>query len=170
MIGLPKCFTHDGGTGGGVLQGSASECVLVSLLAARYAAIHDLKKKFSFVDEGLLLSKMVAYCSKMAHSCVEKAGIIAMVKMRELETDGSYSLRGDTLEKAIEEDRKNGLIPFYVCATLGTTSVCSFDNLSELGKVCEKENLWLHVDAAYAGSAFICPEFQSLLKGVEVKI
>ena len=53
-------------------------------------------------------------------------------------------------------------------ATLGSTSVCSFDNLHELGLVCEREGLWLHVDAAYAGSAFICPEFQYHLKGIEV--
>ena len=54
-----------------------------------------------------------------------------------------------------------------VCATLGTTGVCSFDNLQELGLVCEREGLWLHVDAAYAGSAFICPEMQPLMKGIE---
>ncbi len=62
-----------------------------------------------------------------------------------------------------------GLIPFYVSATLGTTAVCSFDNLQELGLVCEKEAIWLHVDAAYAGSALICPEFQHLIKGIEVR-
>ena len=55
-----------------------------------------------------------------------------------------------------------------MCATLGTTGCCSFDNISELGEVCAKENVWLHIDAAYAGSAFICPEFQYLLKGIEV--
>ena len=63
-----------------------------------------------------------------------------------------------------------GLIPFYVAATLGTTAVCSFDNLQELGLVCEKETIWLHVDAAYAGSALICPEFQHLIKGIEVRL
>ena len=55
-----------------------------------------------------------------------------------------------------------------VCATLGTTGCCSFDNISELGEVCAKENVWLHIDAAYAGNALICPEFQYLLKGIEV--
>ena len=63
-----------------------------------------------------------------------------------------------------------GLITFYVAATLGTTAVCSFDNLQELGLVCEKETIWLHVDAAYAGSALICPEFQHLIKGIEVRL
>ena len=55
-----------------------------------------------------------------------------------------------------------------VCATLGTTACCSFDNVAELGEVCVRENLWLHVDAAYAGNALICPEFQYLIKGIEV--
>ena len=57
-----------------------------------------------------------------------------------------------------------------VCATLGTTACCSFDNLEEIGEVCAKEDVWLHVDAAYAGNAFICPEFQHLLTGVEVTL
>ncbi|KAH3817378.1 hypothetical protein DPMN_118912 [Dreissena polymorpha] len=55
-----------------------------------------------------------------------------------------------------------------VCATLGTTGCCSFDNIAELGEVCDKENVWLHIDAAYAGNALICPEFQHLLSGVHV--
>jgi glutamate/tyrosine decarboxylase-like PLP-dependent enzyme len=57
---------------------------------------------------------------------------------------------------------------FQVCATLGTTAVCSFDNLSELGPICDREDLWLHVDAAYAGSAMMCPEMRHVMKGIEV--
>ena len=60
------------------------------------------------------------------------------------------------------------ILMLQVCATLGTTGCCSFDNISELGEVCAKENVWLHIDAAYAGNALICPEFQYLLKGIEV--
>ena len=60
------------------------------------------------------------------------------------------------------------MIPFFVSTTLGTTSCCSFDAISEIGRICQEENIWLHVDAAYAGNAFICPEFQYLLKGIEV--
>ncbi|XP_064642633.1 aromatic-L-amino-acid decarboxylase-like [Lineus longissimus] len=167
MIGLPNMFLHEHGSGGGVLQGSASDCVLLALLAARYQAIKQLKNMYPFVEEGLLLSKLVAYCSTLAHSCVEKAGMIAFVKIRQLDVDDKYSLRGSTVARAIEEDRKLGLIPFFVCGTLGTTACVSFDNLAEIGPVCSKENVWLHVDAAYAGSAFVCPEFQYLLKGIE---
>lgn len=103
-----------------------------------------------------------------AHSCVEKAAMIGFVKLRILDTDENFSLRGVTLEKAIEEDKEAGLVPFFCAATLGTTSCCSFDPLYEIGPICQKDDVWLHVDAAYAGSAFICPEFQYLMSGIEV--
>ncbi|KAK0393831.1 hypothetical protein QR680_000421 [Steinernema hermaphroditum] len=169
MIGLPRDFlpfTEDG-KGGGVIQSSASECNFVALLAARFEMMKQLRQRFPFVEEGLLMSKLIAYCSKEAHSSVEKACMIGMVKLRILETDGRYRLRGDTLRCAIQEDRNLGLIPFFVSTTLGTTSCCSFDVLSEIGPVCEENDLWLHVDAAYAGSAMICPEFRYLMNGIE---
>uniref|UniRef100_A0A0K0EP18 Aromatic-L-amino-acid decarboxylase n=1 Tax=Strongyloides stercoralis TaxID=6248 RepID=A0A0K0EP18_STRER len=169
MMGLPKEFLPftPNGNGGGVIQGSASECNFVALLAARFEILKKLKDRFPFVEEGLLMSKLVAYCSKEAHSSVEKACMIAMVKLRIMETDSLFRLRGDTLYAAIQEDRNLGLIPFFVSTTLGTTSVCSFDALSEIGPVCSENDIWLHVDAAYAGSAMICPEFRYLMKGIE---
>ncbi|CAG2187373.1 TDC-1 [Mytilus edulis] len=91
-----------------------------------------------------------------AHSCVEKAGMIGLVKMRQLDVDEHFSLRGHVLERAIE-----------VCATLGTTACCSFDHLQELSEVCAKESVWLHVDAAYAGNALICAENQHYIRGIE---
>lgn len=93
--------------------------------------------------------------------------MLAMVKCRKIMTDDENRMNPKLLEKAIVEDRNNGLIPFLCVATLGTTSLCSFDDLSEIGPICNKENIWLHIDAAYAGSAFICPEFRHLLNGVE---
>ncbi|PAV88866.1 hypothetical protein WR25_01734 [Diploscapter pachys] len=169
MIGLPKEFLPltEGSKGGGVIQSSASECNFVSLLAARFEVMKELLQIFPFVEEGLLLSKLIAYCSKEAHSSVEKACMIGMVKLRILETDSRFRLRGDTLRNAIQEDRNLGLIPFFVSTTLGTTSCCSFDVLSEIGPVCQQNELWLHVDAAYAGSSFICPEFRYLMSGIE---
>ncbi|KAI6181671.1 Aromatic-L-amino-acid decarboxylase [Aphelenchoides besseyi] len=169
MIGLPKEFLPftEEGRGGGVIQGSASECNFVALLAARFEIMKELRQRFPFVEEGLLMSKLIAYCSKEAHSSVEKAAMIGMVKLRILETDSKFRMRGDTLQAAITEDRNLGMIPFFVSVTLGTTSVCSFDALSEIGPVCMENDLWLHVDAAYAGSAFICPEFRYLMSGIE---
>ncbi|XP_014671545.1 PREDICTED: tyrosine decarboxylase-like [Priapulus caudatus] len=169
MVNLPNIFRpfEDMGRGGGVLQQSASDCILVCMLTARAQAIRHYKEEHGSEEDGAILSRMVAYCSKEAHSSVEKAAMICLVKIRILETDEEYALRGEVLSEAIKEDKDVGLIPFYVSATLGTTSCCSFDNLSEIGPVCTSEDLWLHVDAAYAGSALICPEFQYLKKGVE---
>ena len=119
------------------------------------------------VEETTLLSKLMAYCSKESHSCVEKAAMIGFVKLRILEPDENNELTGDILRNAMEEDRKNGLHPFFVCTTLGTTGCCAFDRLDEIGPICAEVGAWLHVDASYAGSAFICPEFRYLMKGVE---
>ena len=77
-------------------------------------------------------------------------------------------MRGDALEAEIQKDLANGLIPFYVVATLGTTNSCAFDRLDEVGEIAKKYDIWCHVDAAYAGSAFICPEYRYLMKGVEL--
>lgn len=89
----------EGSKGGGVIQTSASECVLVSMLAARAQAVKHLKQRHPFVEETQLLSKLMAYCSKEAHSCVEKAAMISFVKLRILEPDEKSSLRGETLAK-----------------------------------------------------------------------
>lgn len=91
-----------------------------------------------------------------------------MVKIRHLNTDEEFGMRGADLEKAVKDDRSNGLIPFCVMATFGTTSCCSFDNVKELATFCKKEEIYIHVDAAYAGSALICKEFRSLLPGLEL--
>ena len=99
---------------------------------------------------------------------MERAGLLAGVQFRLLPTDDRYRLRGEDLERAIKVDLNNGLIPIYVVATLGTTSICSFDVLEEIGPVCEKYKVWLHVDAAYAGASFICPEYRYLMKGIEL--
>ncbi|XP_059478229.1 tyrosine decarboxylase-like [Neocloeon triangulifer] len=169
-IGLPEEFLSKtpGGKGGGVIQSCASECILVSMLAARAQALNKLKEEHPGVEEGELLSQLVAYCSKEAHSCVEKAAKICLVKLRILEPDSSCSLRGATVAAAIEEDRDEGLMPFFVSTTLGTTSCCSFDNISEIGPICADLDIWMHVDGAYAGNAFICEEFRPLMKGIEL--
>ncbi|XP_020815578.1 tyrosine decarboxylase [Drosophila serrata] len=169
-IGLPDHFLalKEGSTGGGVIQTSASECVLVTMLAARAQALKRLKAQHPFVEEGHLLSKLMAYCSKEAHSCVEKAAMICFVKLRILEPDENASLRGQTIYEAMEEDELQGLVPFFVSTTLGTTGSCAFDNLPEIGKQLQRfPGVWLHVDAAYAGNSFICPELKPLLKGIE---
>ncbi|NXA64829.1 DCHS decarboxylase, partial [Mohoua ochrocephala] len=171
MLGLPDKFLHHhpDSVGGGVLQSTVSESTLVALLAARKNKILEMKVSEPDTDESSLNSRLIAYASDQAHSSVEKAGLISLVKIKFLPVDENFSLRGETLKKAIAEDRKKGLVPVFVCATLGTTGVCAFDNLSELGPVCkcDAEGLWLHIDAAYAGTAFVCPEFRLFLDGIE---
>lgn len=136
----------------------------MSMLAARSEAVKRLRKKYPSVEEGHLLSKLIAYCSREAHSCVEKDAMIAFVKIRILGADKNGSLNANSLIEAMEEDTNDGLMPFFVSTTLGTTGSCSFDNLEEIGSALKKfPDVWLHVDAAYAGSAFICPELRQYL-------
>ncbi|XP_046508001.1 histidine decarboxylase isoform X2 [Equus quagga] len=169
MLGLPEHFLHHhpGSQGGGVLQSTVSESTLIALLAARKSKILEMKASEPGVDESSLNARLIAYASDQAHSSVEKAGLISLVKMKFLPVDDNFSLRGAVLRKAIKEDKERGLVPVFVCATLGTTGVCAFDCLSELGPICASEGLWLHIDAAYAGTAFLCPEFRGFLKGIE---
>ncbi|XP_078274808.1 aromatic-L-amino-acid decarboxylase-like isoform X1 [Rhinoraja longicauda] len=168
MLNLPKEFlTGTGSEGGGVIQGTASESTLVALLSARRKVVIQIQATSPDVEESIIMSKLVAYTSDQSHSSVERAGLIGGIKMRKLSSDDKFSLRGETLKQALEEDKALGLIPFFLCATLGTTSSCSFDNIMEIGPICNSENIWMHIDAAYAGSAFICPEFRPLSNGVE---
>ncbi|XP_014605654.1 PREDICTED: aromatic-L-amino-acid decarboxylase [Polistes canadensis] len=168
MLDLPKEFLAcSGGKGGGVIQGTASEATLVALLGAKVKKIKEVKEQHPEWTEAEIIDKMVAYSSCQAHSSVERAGLFAGVKFRLLKVDSKNKLRGDTLAEAIREDKEKGLIPFYVVITLGTTNSCAFDRLDELGPIANRESVWAHIDAAYAGSAFICPEFRYLMKGIE---
>lgn len=168
MLGLPEEFLNcSEGPGGGVIQTSASEAILVCLLTAKERTIRRVKKLHPDWDEGYIRSKLVAYTSDQANSSVEKAGIIGAVPMKLLPTDDACSLRGEALLKAVSDDLAKGLIPCYVVATLGTTHTCAFDKVEELGPICRDYDMWLHVDAAYAGSAFILPEYRYLMSGIE---
>lgn len=185
MLGLPDCFKFSKSAfGGGVIQGTASEATLVALLAARSIALgppqarrqsqSDLNNNVILNDDssesigGVQIEKLVGYCSDLAHSSVERAGLLGGVTIKAVQCDDECRLRGETLRRQVLADKRNGLIPFFVVATLGTTSVCSFDDLQEIGLVCQELGLWLHVDAAYAGNSFVCPENRLFMKGIEV--
>jgi len=169
MLDLPPEFlASSGGKGGGVIQGTASEATLVALLSAKSRTLAKLKQDNPEVDVNSFAGRLVAYTSHQSHSSVERAAMLAGVRIRLLPSDEHFSLRGDTLQSAMTEDIATGNIPFYVVATLGTTPSCAFDDLAELGAVCQRENTWLHVDAAYAGSAFICEEYRHYLKGLDL--
>jgi aromatic-L-amino-acid decarboxylase len=168
MLELPPQFlaSESNGKGGGVIQGTASEASLVALLSARAKTIRKVKEEKG-LDEGEVIGKLVAYASDQSHSSVERAALLGGVKIRLVKTDENLNLHKDVLKAAIDADRAKGLIPFFAVATLGTTNSCAFDDLELFGDVCQDEGIWLHVDAAYAGSAFICKEFRYLMKGLE---
>lgn len=145
MLQLPEqfLFTHPSGKGGGVIQGTASEATLVTLLAARNKAMSASKARAVSFDEETILGRLVCYASQQSHSGVERAALLGGCRIRLLPTDvDTLSLRGAVLQAAIAEDREQGLVPFFVVATLGTTSTCAFDNLVEIGQVCQREQLW----------------------------
>ncbi|CAG9825355.1 unnamed protein product [Phaedon cochleariae] len=168
MLGLPEHFLNDSeGPGGGVIQNAASESTLVGLLSGKQRKVKEALNTNIHMTSEEVRGKLVAYTSKESNSSVEKASLLASVPMRLLPTDTDCRLRGEVLREAIDKDKADGLIPCCVVASLGTTGTCAFDDLEELGKICEEENIWLHVDAAYAGAAFVCPEYRYLMKGIE---
>uniref|UniRef100_A0A4W4E4E7 Aromatic-L-amino-acid decarboxylase n=1 Tax=Electrophorus electricus TaxID=8005 RepID=A0A4W4E4E7_ELEEL len=138
MLRLPKDFlAGTEGQGGGVIQGTASEATLVALLAARSRIVKQIQAHDPQRSEVEIISKLVAYSSDQAHSSVERAGLIGGVRMKKMSTDGKFAVCGETFRKTLEEDKASGLIPFYFCATLGTTPSCAFDRITELGPICE---------------------------------
>jgi aromatic-L-amino-acid decarboxylase len=163
MLGLPARFKSTG-AGGGVIQDSASSAALCAVLAAREQATH-----FESNRRGCD-GRLVAYASTQAHSSIEKAVRIAGLgqqNLRLIEVDEHYALRPDALAQQVQQDRKAGLMPCFVCATVGTTSSNALDPLPEIGRLCQEQGLWLHVDAAMAGTAAICPEFRHIHAGLE---
>lgn len=163
LAGLPKRFKSEG-PGGGVIQDSASSAVLCALLAARERASGGAVNREGG-DRAL-----VAYASGQAHSSVEKAVKIAgigVAQFRKIETDAEHGLRPDRLAARLEEDRQAGRKPFFVSATLGTTSSNGFDPLEAIGPICREYGAWLHVDGAMSGTAGLCPEFRHLQAGLE---
>ncbi len=164
MLGLPEKFLSTG-TGGGVIQDTASSAVLCALLAARERATAYASNKTG------CNGKLVAYASTQTHSSLEKAAMIAGIgtqNLRLIEVDEKFAMRPEALAKQVEADKTAGLTPIFVCATVGTTSSNAMDPVAEIGEVCRRNNLWLHVDAAMSGTAMVCPEFRHLQNGVEV--
>ncbi|XP_063851290.1 uncharacterized protein LOC135094814 isoform X2 [Scylla paramamosain] len=169
LIGLPPVFlASSGGPGGGVIQGTASEATLVAMLAAKAKVLDQMGEKGKGIELGDRSHTLVAYFSEEAHSSVERACMLASVTPRKVKVDDQHALRGDPLKEAVKEDKKKGLIPFMVVSTMGTTGLCAFDNLREIGEVAREFGLWHHVDAAYAGASLVCEEFRYLADGVEL--
>ncbi|MFT4562280.1 MAG: aromatic-L-amino-acid decarboxylase, partial [Gammaproteobacteria bacterium] len=163
IVHLPNKFKSTS-SGGGVIQDSASSATLCALLAARERAT-----QFDAKDSGTT-GGLVAYSSTETHSSLEKACAIAGIgvrNLRKIPTNDRLQLDPAALSAQIVQDRSAGLQPFFVCATVGTTSTLAVDPVAEIASVCEENRLWLHVDAAMAGSAAMCEEHVALHRGVE---
>jgi aromatic-L-amino-acid decarboxylase len=162
-LGLPEKFLSSN-SGGGVIQDTASSATLCAVLAARERATHFASNRTGCTG------KLVAYTSAQAHSSVEKAVKIAGIgqeNLRLIAVDDKFALHPQALAQAVREDLAAGLVPFFVCATVGTTSSNAIDPVPAIGAICRENNLWLHVDAAMSGTAALCPEFRYLHAGLE---
>ncbi len=159
LIGLPKEFE-------GVIQDSASTATLAAILTARENATD-----FSGNTEGILKpGSLKIYCSTQTHSSVEKAVKISGIGKRNLvkiPVRNDFSMDPEKLREAITSDKINGFIPSCVVATILTTGTTAVDPIRVIGEICRENDIWLHVDAAMAGTALILPEFQWMLDGRE---
>jgi aromatic-L-amino-acid decarboxylase len=160
MVGLSIAW-------GGVIQDTASTSTLVALLCAR-----ERSSNYSLARGGLqdVDRPLVVYTSGQSHSSVEKAALLAgfgRANVRIIPTDERYAMRPDALAATIEADIEHGLIPCAIVATTGTTTTTALDPLEEIAQLALQHNLWLHVDAAMAGSAMILPECRWMWQGIE---
>ncbi|GEO18564.1 aromatic-L-amino-acid decarboxylase [Microvirga aerophila] len=161
MIGLPKAFS-------GIIYDTASVSTLHAIAAAREGL--DLRVREDGMSGRADLPLLRVYASEQAHSSVEKCVItlgLGQRSLRKVPTDAEFRMDPAALARAIEEDRAAGHLPFCVVATVGTTSTSSIDPVPAIADLCGRERLWLHVDAAYAGSAAVVPELRHILDGSE---
>ena len=159
LLDVPKQWKTTG-AGGGVLQSGASASTHTALVVAREQCL---------ARSGTGPKDMVAYTSKHAHSSIEKGARIAGYgHVRLLETDHQFAARPEALAAAIAEDRQAGLAPAFVGSAVGTTGTTGVDPVRRLGEIARAEEMWHHIDAAYAGSAMICEEFRHHQDGLEL--
>jgi aromatic-L-amino-acid/L-tryptophan decarboxylase len=159
LMGLPATWRHDTGPGGGVIQMSASDATHTALMVARHRA----------TAAGHATDNLVAYGSAQAHSSIEKGARVAGFRhIRLLPVDDSFAMRPEALAEAIAADIAAGLHPTFVCSAVGTTGTTAVDPVRAIGELARANSMWHHVDAAYAGSAMICPEFRHHQDGLEL--
>jgi len=158
MIGLPDSFE-------GVIQDTASTATLTALLTAR-----EKLTKFHINEQGFSHNKFRVYCSTETHSSIEKAVKIAGMgrsNLVKVNVDDNFRMDPKYLKEAIEEDLKNDLIPVCIIATLGTTGSTAIDPLKKIAEISSEYNIWLHVDAAFAGTALILDEYKWMIRGIK---
>lgn len=161
MMGLDPGLT-------GIIYDTASVSSMHAIAAAREGAEQRIREEGMSGRTDLPLLRV--YASEQAHSSIEKAIItlgLGQKGLRKIPTDSDFRMDPKALAQAIKEDKQNGYVPFCIVATVGTTSTSSIDPIPEIIPIGEEHQMWLHVDAAYAGSAAVVPELQHILKGCE---
>jgi aromatic-L-amino-acid decarboxylase len=161
MMGLDAGFT-------GLIYDTASVSSMHAIAAAREGVELRIREEGMSGRKDLPLLRV--YISEQAHSSIEKGVItlgLGQRGLRKIPTDSEFRMDVKALEAAIEEDKANGIVPFCIVATVGTTSTSSIDPVPEIIPIGERHAMWLHVDAAYAGSAAVVPELRHILKGCE---
>ena len=173
ILHLPPCYLSQG-EGGGVIQGSASEAIVTAIVAARERylakACEGLEGESREAKKAEVQGRLVALGTEQSHSSTAKGALIAGVRYRSIHcrTEDDFALTGKSLQAMLEKCRNDGLEPFYLTTTLGTTNTCATDHFSEISLVLQdRPELWVHVDAAYAGAALVCEEYQHLAKDFE---
>ncbi len=164
LLDLPPGFRSTSAAGGGVIQGSASEATLVAILSARFRATRGAVN----VDGDT--TRLVAYASSQAHSSIEKGLRIAGIgtgRTRSVPHDEHFAMRPDALAAMVDDDVRAGLVPFFVCASRGTTSSLAFDSTPAVAAVTGERGLWLHVDGAMSGIAALAPEHRWVNDGLD---
>lgn len=170
MLNLPKYFKiATGNSGGGVLQNTGTESILLSLLSARTRAIDNYRNTNDkdIITDDAIIKKLVFYSSNLAKTTCDLVSKITTIKVRHLVADADGKINASTLKMAFEEDVSNDLIPLMYVSSMDTNTLICFDDLAQIGPICQKFNVWLHIDAENSGMALICPEMRSISKGVE---
>ena len=156
LLGLPAAWRNRTGPGGGVLQSSASDSTHLVHVVARERAIAGQTRR----------PELVAYASGQAHSSIEKGTRVAGIEhFRAIDVDENLRLDPEALRAAIAADRDAGLTPLIVTSVLGTTGTAAVDPIAAIARIASDEGMWHHVDAAYGGSAMVCPELRHLQEG-----
>ena len=168
LFHLPTCYLSEG-EGGGVIQGSASEANVTAMVAARERYLNSACKGLEGEEKerkkAETRGRLVALGSEQSHSSTAKAAIISGVRYKSIHchVKDAMAMTGEGLRGMLDECQKEGLEPFYLSPTLGTTATCATDRFDEIKEVLkDRPEVWVHIDAAYAGAALVCEEYQHL--------
>jgi aromatic-L-amino-acid decarboxylase len=161
MVGLPENYW-------GIIYDTASTSSMHAIAAAREQLNLKIREKGMAGRKDL--PRLRLYCSEHAHNSIDKGALtlgIGLEGIRKIPTNEKFEMIAEKLEEAVTEDKQNGWLPFIVVATVGTTSTTSVDPVEKIAAIAEKNNLWLHIDSAYAGVTAIIPEMKWISKGWE---